>query len=451
IKRSSSFGVHIVPLMSAQMIDVSHRLYIGLNDEFYHKKQTALMSLNDSIALRTQFDLAVDYSEESYLDFNLRWQGLSCDQNTRLTSSHLSFTSEPINSSLFFIENSPQSEMLSPDDTLIDELQKQFSHEEEISAFKGNVEVARLLQDVKGYAAQVKSEVFRQLSVSDIENYAQCSFKLLAAKGFRLRDLPQVALDLDPRQKGSLVHALFECIINLMSQGEYKPATVADFLDKKRLEFNIYPEQDAYWNIQKNKFLVLAQKFYEFEKQRINLFSVKTEQAVQMYFDLEKNVFVLDKPEKHFSFNIRIDRVDTHKTHKYSVVYDYKSSGFQVENYSKWLTEYHYQMLLYMIALQLVFKEESQIKAALYYQYKTFDIKKGLIDEVIAVNEFGLTKRNKSLITEDKLIELEKNFALSIADVLKNLDSYNFNTAPIDMDICKMCDWRKLCRAPHLM
>jgi ATP-dependent helicase/nuclease subunit B len=451
IKRSTSYGVHIVPLMSAQMIDVSHRIYIGLNDEYYHKKQKALMSLNDSMALRTQFDLAVDYSEESYLDFNLRWQALSCNENTILTSSHLSFTSEPINSSLFFIENSPQSETTSPKDTRIDELQKQFSHEDEINDFKGSVEVARLLEDVKGYEAQVKSEVFRQLSVSDIENYAQCSFKLLAAKGFRLRDLPQVSLDLDPRQKGSLVHALFECIINLMSQGEYKLEAIAEFLETKRCEFDIYPQQDAYWNIQKSKFLVLAQKFYEFEKQRINIFSVKTEQAVQMYFDLNKNEFTLAQPEKFFSFNIRIDRVDTHKNHKYSVVYDYKSSGYQVENYAKWLTEYHYQMLLYMIALQLVFKEESQIKAALYYQYKTFDIKKGLIDEVIAVNEFGLTKRNKSLISVDKVAELENKFALSIADVLQNLDSYKFNTRPVDMDICTKCDWRKLCRAPHLM
>lgn len=451
IKKSSVSGVQIVPLMSAQLIDVSHRIYVGLNDELYHKKQTALMSLNDSIALRTQFDLAVDYSEESYLDFNLRWQSLDFDKNTALTSAHLSFTSEPLNSSLFFIENSPQSELVSPEDTRVDELQKQLSRPEEISLFRSGSAAERLLQDVNGFETQVKSEIFRQLSVSDIENYAQCSFKLLAAKGFRLRDLPQVSLDLDPRQKGSLVHALFEYIINLMTANEYNSEKVAAFLDNKRVEFNIYREQDAYWNIQKNKFLQLGAKFYEFEKSRIAQFSVKTEQAYEMFFDLEKNEFTLTKPHSYFSFNIRIDRVDTHKTKKYSVVYDYKSSSYQVSNFGSWLTEHQYQMLLYMIALQLTFKEESQIKAALYYQYKNFDIKKGLIDETIAINEFGLTKRNKSLITEDKETELKDKFALNVADVLKNLSSDKFSTVPADLEICKKCDWRKLCRAPHLM
>ena len=64
-QKGQEAGLYILPLMSAQMIKATHRIYIGLNDEYYHKKQMALMSLNDSIALKTQFDLAVDYSEES--------------------------------------------------------------------------------------------------------------------------------------------------------------------------------------------------------------------------------------------------------------------------------------------------------------------------------------------------------------------------------------------------
>lgn len=454
IKKNNGVGLYILPLMSAQMIDVTHRIYIGLNDEYYHKKQNSIMSLNDSVTLKTQFDLAVDFSEESYLDFNLRWQSLSCGENCLFTTSHLSFTSEPINSSLFFIENSPQAEVINPQSTRVDELQKELSqlkNADEAVAFNSAVSGERLLQDITGYHIYIKSDIFQKLSVSDIENYAQCSFKLLAAKGFRLKDLPQVALDLDPRQKGSLVHALFEYCINQIILNEYSSAKVSDFLNKKRSEFNIYNQQDVHWQIQKNKFLQLAQRFYEFEKTRVKIFDINTEKSFEMFFDLEKNEFALIKPENSFSFNIRLDRIDTHKTKKYSIVYDYKSSTYQVSNFGSWITDQQFQMLLYMMALELEFKDESSIKGALYYQYKTFDLKKGLIEEDVGVSDFAFTKRNKSLINEQKKTELKEKFVIAITDVLKRLSANEFGVTPTDLEICKKCDWRKLCRAPHLI
>ncbi len=450
-------GLSILPLMSAQMIEVSHRVYIGLNDEYYHKKQNSLMSLHDSVALRTQFDLAVDYSEESYLDFNLRWQALSNTHNTFYTSAHLSFSSDTLNASLFFIENSPVSEVVNPAPTRIDELQRQLLQSvdgAEIHRFNESISGERLLQDITGYQAIIPSDVFRTLSVSDAENYGQCSFKLLAAKGFRLKVLPQVALDLDPRQKGTLVHALFERCIQLMSAEEYNVEKVTEFLEQKRSELGIYQQQENHWKIQKNKLLQLAQKFYQFELARIKSFYIETEKKIEMYFDLEKSEFTLDRPENSFTFKVRLDRIDKHKTKQYSILYDYKSSDYQVSNFSRWLSDQQFQMLLYMIALELtenIQKVHHPVKAALYYQYKTFDLKKGLIDESIAVSDFSLTKRNKSLISEDKKNELKEKFVLDITKVLKRLSAGEFSTQPSDLDICKKCDWRKLCRAKHLM
>jgi|GEM_PF-3058519 len=466
-KKGLADGLAILPLMSAQMIAASHRIYIGLNDEAYHKKQSSLMSLKDSVSLKMQFDLAVECADESYLDFNLRWQSSSGAENFIYTSPHLGFISEPLSASLFFIENSPVSELMDPELTRTDELQMRLA--QELSNFEGAppvvalgappVSVERLRQDVSGYQAVVTSEVFRSLSVTDTENYAQCSFKLLAAKGFRLRDLPQVALDLDPRQKGSLVHQLFEFCIQLLSHNEYQIEKVADFLELKRTEFKIFPQQEGHWKIQKNKFLQLAQKFYQFEVSRVKIFSVETEKVIEIYFDLDLKIFTLNKPENYFTFNMRLDRVDTHKIKKYSVVYDYKSSAYQVANHSSWLTEQQFQMLLYIMALELINTKEDQndnaasksVVGALYYQYKTFDLKKGLIDETAALSDFALTKRNKSLINEDKKQELKEKFTAQMAEILTRLGAGEFNTQPSDLEICKKCDWRKLCRAPHLM
>lgn len=452
IKRGLSEGLYVLPLMSAQMIDVSHRIYLGLNDEFFHRRQNTLMSISDAQQLRSQFDLAVENAEESYLDFNLRWQVLACNENTRLLSSHLSFSAEPLNSSLFFIENSPQSEVLSPHKTRADELQHQWAYsDEDLKQLDSDISLVRLQQDLKGYSQKIKSEVFRSLSVSDLENYAQCGFKLLAAKGFRLQDLPQIAIDLDPRQKGSLSHALFEFCIKLIAKNEFDLQKVSDFLDQKRQDLQIYVAQDMHWNLQKNKFLILAQKFNSFEAERVKKFDVSAEKALELYFDLETQAFTLQKVQDSFLFKIRIDRIDVRKDKKYAVIYDYKSSAYQVSNHDKWLSDLQLQMLLYMLAAESSGEVESPVKAALYYQHKSFDIKKGLIDEEIALSDFGFSKRNKSLISEDEAVELKKQFIELVNVILKKLSEDIFATEPIKYEICDECDWRKLCRAPHLM
>ena len=455
IKKGQIAGLQILPLMSAHMIDVSHRIYIGLNDEYYHKKQSSMMSLKDSTLLKTDFDLAVDFSEESYLDFNLRWQSLAKTEVVLFTTSHLSFNSETLNSSLFFIEHSPKSEVSAPGDTRVDELQKKLADLKQVSddsvAVKPQVSIERLLQDLGTYQDVISSDIFRKLSVSDTENYAQCSFKLLASKGFRLRDYPQVALDLDPRQKGSLIHALFEFCIQQITCGNFDDTQVTDFLNQKRVEFNIYAQQDAYWKIQQQKFLQIARKFSEFEKLRIANFDVSTEKSIEMFFDVDKGIFSKEKPGNYFSFNVRLDRVDTHKKNKYSIIYDYKSSAYQVSNFASWITDQQFQMLLYMIALEFTIDDTSLVKGALYYQYKTFDLKKGLIAEDIGLRDFAMTKRNKSLIDDEKNVELRQKFNSGITDVLLRLSKNEFSNSPADPEICTKCEWRKLCRATHLI
>lgn len=464
IERDTHEGVYVLPLMSAQMIDVSHRIYLGLNDEFYHKKQTSLMSLQDSMTLRSQFDLAVDFSEESYADFNLRWQSLSCNQNTFFTTSHMSFKAEPLNSSLFFIENLPVSVVLNPEPTRLDELQKSMGIQSQRKAMQeaqtSSFSQKRLLEDLNGYEGKIASSVFKELSVSDIENYAQCGFKLLAAKGFRLRDLPQISLDLDPRQRGSLVHALFEYCLQQMENNTYAINGVQSFLDEKRTEFGLYREQEAHWQIQRAKLVLLAERFYAFESDRLKFFKTQTEKVVQVHFDLQQLRFASEKPEVGFQFNFRVDRIDTHKQKKYSVVYDYKSSAYQVSNFGSWLTKLQFQMMLYMLALELELQkphaidEEKTIepvKAALYYQYKSFDLTKGIIEQELALNDFGMTKRNKSLITAEALEDFKKEFSVKVSEVLTKLNESIFSTVPADFETCKECDWRKLCRAPHLM
>lgn len=443
--RGGRTGLHVLPLMSAQMLNVSHRIFIGLNDEFYHRRQNSLMPISDASVLKRQFDLAVDPSEESYLDFNLRWQAMACNENTLLTSSHLSFQSEPLNASLFFIENSPTSDLTSPQPTRMDERQNELAADGVIYANE------RFVFDKKSTPVKIASQVFQTLSTADLENYGKCSFKLLAGKGFRLRDYSQVGIDLDPREKGNIAHALFEHCIGLIVRSEFSEPAVTQFLDDQRRELNLYFDQDEIWKIQRSRFVVLAQKFYEFEKERLKIFSVQTEQKIEMFFDLKNMQFTSQEPQEHFRFNMRVDRIDTNKAKNYCIIYDYKSSDSGIKATGSWLEEYQFQMLLYMMALKLTLPKSLAVKGSLFYLYKNFNLKKGVIDESVGVNDFLFGSRNSSLMNDDELDKLQGDFVKLTGEILSRLKAGEFATVPYKNKICEDCDWRKLCRATHLM
>lgn len=449
LKRSAAGGLNVLSLMSAQMSDCTHKIYLGLNDELYSKKNKTLMSHSDAVAIKRDFDLSIDCSEESYLDFNLRWQAMASTPNTYYTSAHLSFESDPLNASLFFIENLPKSEILSPALTRADEVQKSLRSPES-KIFQTLSNSKRLRQDLQGYEEKINLENFKKLSVSDIENYAQCSFKLLASRGFKLRDYAQVGIDLDSRDKGTLTHALFEFVLAEMQKAAPSEEQISAHLEKKRAELNLYKGQDLFWEIQKTKFLKLAQKFISFESKRVQHFRSEVEKDFTLHFDLKSKSFSLEPTQGDcFTFNLRIDRIDQSKTQRYYIVYDYKSGASALPTAKKFISQSQFQMLLYLSAVKLTVDDPSLIKGALYYLYKSFDLSKGVIDKQIGQQDFELGSRNSSLV--DSLAELEQQFLEAISGLLETLNTGIFKTNPLEIKICSDCDWKKLCRAPHLM
>jgi ATP-dependent helicase/nuclease subunit B len=457
VAHASADGLIIIPLMWSQMISASHRIYIGLYEEAFRKIRKSIMPLKDIETLKNQFDLALDYPDESHLDFNLRWQSLSSCEKKVYTTPHLSFSAEPLTACLYFLENSPTSAIVAPGPTRLDELQKQlhsfnsnFASKFETFDYVDAVAGDRIKKDLHGSELIIQSEVFKNISVSEIESYSKCSFKLFVSKGLRLRDLPHASIDLDPRQKGTLAHALFEYSINLIRDGQFSLKLVEAFLDSRRKEANLYKNEDLFWNIQKSKMLTLAQKFHDFENEHRTKFKTKTEVDVEFFFDFEKKEFTKDKVVNGIAIKGRIDRVDQSINDNYYLIYDYKSSAGRVSNFNKWLSDYEFQLLIYTLALETVYADEVPVKGALYYLYKSFDLSKGLVDKEVGLEHFGLSKSNKSLIESDANQALRAEFINFISVIFESLQSGKFKTQPFKTEICIDCDWRKLCRAPHL-
>ena len=372
ISSGSMDGIVVIPMMWSQMISSSHRIYLGMYEESFRKVRRSILPLKDIETLKNQFDLALDYPDESHLDFNLRWQSLAVCEKKVYTTPHLSFSADPLTACLYFLENNPTSEMMSPPLTRVDELQKELQSEtfeedlrQEISNYSKQVSTKRLQADIAGIELRLPSEVFKTLSVSEIENYSKCSFKVLASKGFRLRDLPNVSIDLDPRQKGTLAHALFEFLLGLIRSGEFKMERVGPFLDAKRVEAKLYKNEDLFWNIQKEKMLALAQKFYIFESVHKEKFKSKTEVDVELFYDFDKKNFSNEKAANGITIKGRIDRIDQSIADNYFVIYDYKSSSSRISSHPKWLSEYEFQLLIYTLALESVYGDQIAVKWAL--------------------------------------------------------------------------------------
>ncbi len=447
-------GIQVLSLMSAQMCTAGHRVYLGLFDEAFKAQKKSLLPLSDIELLKNQFDLAIPYPEESHLDFNLRWQTESNCQKIILTAPHLSFSAEPLTPCLYFLENNPKSEIVTPGLTRNDELQQKFSlaKGDDIGEYEGFVSQSRLQQDLNGAEIEVHHPVFGQLAASEVENYAQCSFKLLASKGFRLRELPEVSIDLDPRQKGTLVHALFEFLIHNLQKPNFQNDEVNFFLNTKRKELGLFVNEDQFWAVQLSKLMLLAEKFIDFEKFRVQYFDSSTEVSFEIFFDPESKQFLPTNSATSIGIRGRIDRLDKIKGTNEYLIYDYKSSGGQASNYGKWMSDYQFQLLLYLFAVEVSLFQDAEVKGALYYLYKNFDIGKGFVNKTTAIEKLNFSGHAKSSLAEpDEVQELKSQFVEFLSQSFLSLKRGEFKAVPYDTEICSQCDWRKLCRAQHLM
>ncbi len=453
IANSSPGGIHITSLMSAQMADSDHRIYMGLFEEAFKVNKKSMLPLKDIEILKNQFDLAIAYPEESHLDFNLRWQIESQCKAIILTTPHLSFAAEPLTACLFFLENNPKSEVTNPKYTRWDEIQKSLARGEAdcIGFYADQVSEKRVREDLIGAEILVQHQAFTQLAASEVETYARCSFKLLASKGFRLRDLPEVSIDLDPREKGTLVHALFEYIINNFKSTALDIVEVERFLEIKRKELHLFINEENFWQVQLNKLLLLAQKFSQFENSRTEKFKSLTEVSFELYFDPILKIFSNTNGENHIAIRGRIDRLDQNLKSNYYLIYDYKSSQKHAKNFSKWMTEYQFQLMLYIFAVEVCLFEKSEVKGALYYLYKNFDVSKGLVDTEVGLKDLDFSKLAKSLAIPEQVDKLKSEFINFISECISALERGEFAADPLDTVICAECDWRKLCRAKHLM
>jgi ATP-dependent helicase/nuclease subunit B len=431
IDKSNSEGIDIGSSNSSHLFNVQNMIWFGLDDSGFKKNSSTMIPLPDIEELKYEFDFPLNYPEESHTEFNIRWLSNYNFKQQIFTCSLFNSKAEPLNTSPLILEY-----CLDPDvdfeievhGTRVDSLQL---------VHKTEGKIDRELQALDVLVPDYKPS---ELSITDFINYDHCAFKLLAAKGFKLKDYPVVSIDLDPRQRGSVTHALFEYLVTDKKYQNHDVAETSTFLDTLRLEYKLYVNMDDFWLAQKKKLIETAVKFSQFENQRLEKSPVQ--HLIELDFKLKLH---------NISVNGRIDRVDVYSDQT-SLIYDYKRSESDTTNYGvNWMDKREFQMLFYMLALQDTLNMKDQ--GAYYFFYKNMDVFKGILSQAAAesfeIHE-SIQPRKKAVVSEEAYQNLKQEFKNYIFELEQKLYSGVYTARPYKVEICASCDWNTLCRAPHL-
>lgn len=447
VEQTTKSGVQILPVNSAQVLEATHRLWVGLDESGIKGKQTSLIPLADIEELKKTFDLALDYPEESHADFNLRWYAMAACQDQYFTCAHVSATGEPLTTSLYFLENNKKPEAVNYPATIVDIKQQQFS-----PADHKDLEI-KLGLETKAHNLEISNLKIKSLAPTDLESYDQCSFKFLARKGFKLQYFDQLGLEIDPRQKGTLVHDLFKFIVqdkNYLTIGEKE---LVGHLENERNERNLFPFLDVFWGPHKEKLVSIGLKFIAAEKNRLAAFSSvrhKTEETVQVYYDLVKFEFTKEQPTgPHFMVRGRLDRLDIDEKTQQGMVIDYKSSKSSDTSFAeKWVDNSEFQLLIYSLAVEQIFGIKNV--GAIYYFYKTLEQQYGYLLENDNVFKDHVEYTKKTLIEPETQSAIYASFHEKMKTIFTNIEANRYAVKPRSSKVCDTCEWIDTCRVKNL-
>ena len=198
------------------------------------------------------------------------------------------------------------------------------------------------------------------VSASRVEDFYNCSFRYFCKFGLNAR--PRIRAEIDPMQRGTLIHYVLEMILSTVGSKKLSSLTNVEIKALVDRFITMYFEQEM------GNAADLSIRFkYNYRRLSKLIYSVVYHLAEEFaHSDFEANAFELDidkdgqvKPEQIIledggTIQIRgsIDRVDTyvHNGERYVRVVDYKS-GNKSFNYSDILHGLNLQMFIYLFSL----------------------------------------------------------------------------------------------------
>lgn len=274
-----------------------------------------------------------------------------------------------------------------------------------------------------------------KLSPSSIESFLSCPFIFFARQSVGLKVYPELNLEQDPRDRGQIIHQIFEKALR------QDPRSFDEIVDSAVEDLKLVLDASL-WPVMKKKYVQLLTRFMEFEKKWKQEFS----QTQKHHLEVKWQGRFLDIP-----ISGQIDRVDQSQRGEL-IVLDYKNSKSRLKGAHQWLANNNVQMLFYIWALQQNWIQDLQgeVVAALYYVVKDFDRTIGLESNDRREGFYQPSSKKKQRLGSEQWAQLMKDFETFLSETLNKMKEGVYSPIPFDEESCVSCDWRKVCRAPHL-
>lgn len=459
-------GVACINLSAAINSPATHMIVMGLTETALRPSiQTSILTSEAmSIAASYGFHLATD--DQFGTEFEARWLLSDPSRELLLTVAETDFSGAAQAPSWLWVQGAraqdAHKQVSVPETTRWDETQKSdfddIVNERGWRPAHGMTMKSALYEDLgERSVSAFASGLVTQLSPSKIEDYLECPFIFASKHLFGLADVSELDLDVDGARRGSLMHKLFELLTVEPIRFEYSKGEMEEMVEKAREASGMELADSRLWPPLKERYVDMGFRFLAFEKEMRTQFpetkTIAREADVAGFIDIETGELLRERPvsKPALTFVGRIDRIDSDNRGNL-VIYDYKSSASSVGQHGSWLKKNRIQLLLYAMAVQegLTSLEPAPVVAALYYVSRPFNRDNGYklegVDQGL-VEIDGKKKNRVSIADRDRLFSEGKAL---IGEATRRILAGDFEPRPRDPRNCPTCQWRPLCRAPHL-
>lgn len=457
VEKGRPDGILVSKLMSAHSENNKNRIFLGLTDEAMRVRNKTQLSGTDYFDLGKDIGFYLDNPDQSDLEFELRMLADAHSEVDIYCFGATDLSGTLCSPSTFWMSCGGSHEGLDiPFDTRWDELQHSESRGQRPGILEKKDAIEKRIQQDLGKipTESIHLKERPRLSASAMESFLECPFIFAAQRYFKLKDLPDIDLDIDHRTRGQLAHALFERLTIEPMRFDWNVAELDQILESVRQEKKMIFADERLWGPLKNKHIQMGLRFLDFEKRWRAEFPQTRTQAreirFELYLDPQTQEISRVAKENYFRISGQIDRVDGDDSH-HLVVIDYKSSAGNISSHSSWVKNHELQLLFYMWVIEKGLCEDlnGQVIGLFYYIFKNFERKGFRVDE-LAGTLFPTPKRKDKNATLEAKERYLGEFSQILMGTLDRIAKGECAPQPADFKTCTTCEWRRQCRAPHL-
>lgn len=456
-------GLVLTNILSGDALRAKRRIFLGLSEGQLLAKVSAVILPKEISSFNSKFGFFIQNPESSQVMFELEWLKSQPSEEDHFCFPMSHFDGTLQNPSQFWLDIQMHNfakkglEYLDlPSPTRWDEQQaKMVEHYQEQVQQRSQERLgsglAPLDQRLRTLAQDAgvfpwtftPPQSLPSLSASSLERIRNCGFVFFSEKLLRLRDLPEIDLDLDRRTKGSLAHALLEKLLAPPVRYSWSEAELCELIEGIRVEIKLSDLDPVIWQGIKFQHLSLAKKFLVAEKAWADNYPKSRNFFRELAFKFS---------HAGFDFSGKLDRVDGDDDGRV-VLIDYKMSDSSVKPFGSWFKENTLQLAFYSWAVEQGYITELRdrsVVAAFYYVLKNMDRSQGFKLKP-GFDHLYDGERRKAQVDQMQKEKMILDLGSEVAQVVEKIRQGAFAPEPRDVELCQTCSWSQLCRAPHLI